>query len=56
MIDKDKEEIIKKEYRWWQKSLSITNLSIMHVICTNIYSTTQPVIHDVGDAKNAVSF
>lgn len=57
MIDKDKEEIIKKkEYRWWQKSLSITNLSIMHVICTKIYSTTQPVIHDVGDVKNAVSF
>lgn len=56
MIDKDKEEIIKKEYRWWQKSLSITNLSIMHVICTNIYSTTQPVINDVEDVKNAVSF
>lgn len=51
MIDKDKEEIIKKNIVGDRN-----HYQIMHVICTNIYSTTQPVIHDVGDVKNAVSF
>lgn len=57
MIDKDKEEIIKK------KSL-VTEITInykfidyaCHLHKYIRYSKTQPVIHDVGDVKNAVSF
>lgn len=43
MIDKDKEEIKKKGFPWWQKSvkwLSISNISIIlykYIICTNIF-------------------
>lgn len=62
MIDKDKEEIKKKKDFLGDKNQSndyqllIYRLYYINISFAQIYSSTQPVIHDVRDVKNAVSF
>lgn len=56
MIDKDKEEIIKKKSLVTEITINYKFIDYACHLHANIYSTTQPVIHDVGDVKNAVSF
>lgn len=62
MIDKDKEEIKKKRDFLGDKNQSndyqlvIYRLYYINISFAQIYSSTQPVIHDVRDVKNAVSF
>lgn len=61
MIDKDKEEIKKKDFLGDKNQsndyqLVIYRLYYINISFAQIYSSTQPVIHDVRDVKNAVSF